>query len=176
MDGAHGPGVTQVVGGDRQLVAPELLRYPAPHLLEGGAPQVGAHRRQGVAIPAQSLQLEVLDPGGLERPHLVFTGLAGGQHPDHPIAARREGGAVAEEHLMISQAIGGHQAVGQAPSFVGDAIHQGEDLGIARELAEAGGMEPVARRPLRPVGGKIKALVPGQGGQGDGALLPAAAG
>ena len=47
VNGAHRPGMAQVVGGDRQLVAAKLLSHPAAHLLQGRVAQVGCHRRQG---------------------------------------------------------------------------------------------------------------------------------
>ena len=168
--------MAEVVGGEGQAVAAELLGHPPPHLLEGGAGEVGADLGQGGGVRAEALQIEPFHPAGLKRPHLVLAGFADRQHPDHPVAPGCQGGGVAEEHLVVAQAVGGHQPVGQAPAGVGDPLHQRQDLGVAGELAEAGGMEPVAAGPRIPVVRQHQSVVAGQGRQGDSALLAAAAG
>ena len=176
VDRAHGPGVAEVVGGDRQLVAAELFRHPPAHLLQGGAAQVGSHRGQGGLERAQLLQAEVLHPLRLEGPHLVFPGFAGGENPDHPVTARGQGREVGEEDLVVAQAVGGHQAVGQAPAGIGDLVDQGQDLLIARQAAELGCVQSVASRPDGPVLRQLQPVMAGQGSQGGAALLTTAAG
>ena len=106
----------------------------------------------------------------------MLSGFAGGQHPNHAIPTRREGSEVGEEHLMVAQAVGGHQAVGQAPARVGDALDPIEDLGIAGQLAELSGVQAIAPGAVGPIGGKLDLLGAGQGRQGRAALLAAAAG
>ena len=132
--------MAQVVGGDRQLVAAKLLSHPAAHLLQGRVAQVGCHRWQGRLGAPQLLQAEMLHPIGLERPHLMFTGLGGGQHPNHPVTTRGKGRKITEEHLVIAQAVGGHQAVGQAPGRIGDLLGPQQNLRITRKPPELGRM------------------------------------
>ena len=106
----------------------------------------------------------------------MLAGFAGGKHPNHPIAARGEGRQVAEEDLVIAQAIGGHQPIGQAPSGVGHPFDPVHNLAIAGQATELGGMQAVTSRPFRPILWKGNGAVAGQGSEGGAALLPAAAG
>ena len=81
----------------------------------------------------------------------MFAGLAGGQHPDHPIAAAGQGGKITKKDLVVAQAIGGHQPVGQTPARVGDALAPAQDLLVLGQLAELGHMQAIASGPLAPV-------------------------
>ena len=81
----------------------------------------------------------------------MFAGLAGGQHPDHPITATSQGREITEKNLVVAQAVGGHQPVGQTPAGVGDALAPTQNLLVVRQLAELGHMQAIATGPLAPV-------------------------
>ena len=86
MDGAHGPGVAQVIGAEAHLVAAELLHHPPPHLLQGYPLQVCGDGR-----PLHIRQGKVLHPFRQEGPNLVFPRFAGGQDPHHRGTTPMEG-------------------------------------------------------------------------------------
>ena len=167
--------MAQVVGGDRQGVAAELFTHPSPHLLQGGAAQIGLDLRQCLLTAPQAGEAEAVHPLRLEWPHLVFTCFGGGQHPDHPVTVLGQGTEIAEKHLVVAQSIGGHQAVGQPPSGVGDPQHRFEDLCVCRQLPEACPVQPIAAGFLSPVLRQGKAEMLGQGREGRGTLLATAA-
>ena len=105
----------------------------------------------------------------------MLTRFGGGQDPDHAISRVAQCGEVAEEHFMVAKAIGGHQAIGQSPAWIGNPQDALENLLVAGELAEAGSMQAIAGCLCSPVLGQFQFKMPGQAAQGCAALLATAA-
>ena len=105
----------------------------------------------------------------------MFSCFGGGQHPDHPVTVLGQGTEIAEKHLVVAQSIGGHQAVGQPPSGVGDPQHRFEDLCVCRQLPETCPVQPITAGFLSPVLRQGKTEMLGQGREGRGTLLTTAA-
>lgn len=77
---------------------------------------------------------------------------------------------------MVPEPVGGHQAEGQPPAWVGDPQHGLQDLAITGQLAEPSSMQAVARRFSAPVVRQGDGVVARQGAEAGGALLTTSAG
>ena len=137
MNGANGPGMAQVIGGQRQPVTAELFGNAPPHLLKRGLSQISLDLWEVIGCLTKPLKSEVLHPVRLEGPDLMLAGFRRRQHTQHPITSWRQGGEIAEEHFMVAQPVGGHQSIGESPARIRDQHEVVQDLAVTGKLAEA---------------------------------------